>query len=258
LGLTKSSKELNRKAPLIVIHGPPKTGKTILALSISKYFGTGKPLDDVYHIGADMDALAGCQELNLEVPYACDVMDAFEDDSGRRRGVVPALGAIVKEVEESPATVKWCITDTASQLDTIFRNYYANVANQEKWPLFNSCLNAHVRLFNSLRLTGMGLIVLCHSKVPAEQDDTQLRLKANSATAANIIPSLTGQARDLYCGNCSLEGAYMNKKDPKTKEVTRILYPMGTREWEGGNRWGLTEEIENPNLRDILERKPGS
>jgi len=128
VGLIKSSKELNKKTPVITIFGPPGGGKTVLAATMSEYWRGPNTdnqiaISDMVWVVVDRGALESFDHLGYEIPYAIDMVEVLANTGS----LVPALKKMIASLkDEVPSEVKWVVIDTASQLGEVFCGYYAN------------------------------------------------------------------------------------------------------------------------------------
>jgi len=247
----------------ILIYGPPKTGKTFCAATMSKKWPVVIPpkgkvvLDDMAWITFDAGALSGLKSMGIRVPYvieAREILASFVDIEG----ALDHLYKLVKEVSDDGG-INWIVADTISMMDNYLSQFYRlkYKGGTDRWAVPNAVKNAHSTFYTELSLSGMGMIFLCHSK--ARPEDQKANVRASIAVPDQIKMSVTGQSDVTYNGNCSLTAPLISYRDTKTKKIVRKLYPQGGKGFEGGSRWAhLLNEVEEPHLGNIYKRVHGS
>jgi len=246
--IVTSSKNKTLQDVSLMIQGPVDVGKTFLAATASSKWPETLPsatwvdIDDMIWLQVDRCATAGFGEQKINIPHLIDIVDAI-----RSFGFDTALRMVFQEIEnlqEKFPQIAWVVLDTASRFDLVLRDHYSK--NFTKYDLWNAVLNMHVRFNTNLLMTGLKRIILTHSRVAPDTEAEKTKQKASQVTTSKIVPSLSGQARDMYLGDASMLAVLLAKRNPKTKELTRTLYPCGTSEFEGKNKWRLTLDIEEP------------
>lgn len=263
--LLKNSGDLP-KAPVILIHGPPKVGKTWLAATVSERFDAGGPLSDVLWLPWDNGAVDGLTEAGITMP-CLDIGQALAEKTNAKGSVnfVAATQTILAEAasEVAKGQIRWVVTDTLSMLDKGLNEHFerncpeTKEGNPDSLAMYRLIFNAHKRYHMALRAMNVGLIYLCHSKVlgdntkPAEA----MKRKATQAVDFAIGPDITGAANTVYKGEASLYLVVTAKQDPKSKKLTRSIAPFGGKGFEGGSRFtqNLSEE-EPANLHALLTK----
>jgi hypothetical protein len=260
-----SSSAKHRAQGDIVIHAPPKNGKTFFAASASEAYPdeldpeAPAVLEDMLWFSVDAGACAGFEEAGLECPNVINVNELIAD-LGPIAGVEAAL-KLAKQVKTSNPKIRYNVVDTVSQLDRYWTAHFGalRAGEENTYALFRDIFNAH-KLFHSnvLRL-GLRNIWLCHSKAVAEGNTIQAKnsQRAQKVPGIDAIqPDITGQARTVYIGNASLELVILAKISPKDRLKMRwTVYPYGGHGFEGSNRYHQSLELEEEaNLRKILAK----
>lgn len=262
--LLKSSNSLPKNASLF-IYAPPKTGKTEMAATASEFW-PGHPesgkfkkvvkLDDMAWILFDAGGLDSLRALNIEVPKLVTFWDAAEMYPDNMEAALLALVDTVAEVDAG-----YIVVDTISMADRYIFAEADRLSGGSGFDKFRAGLTWHTRFYTELSLLGLPIIYLGHAKAPVEVDGNTTRKKAMQAIMAPIIPDLTGQARTLYIGNCSLHGALTVRESRVGGKLNRkrVFLPLGGQGFEGGSRWeGLLEAEEEPDVKKLFGKVFGS
>ena len=201
----------NRTAGLrkkrVVAHGPPGSGKTFFAASLSKSWPKSLPakkwtkLSDVLWVPFDSGALDGLLEQKIEVP-SIDVDAILEEED-----VLGALEEITDIVyDESPEIV---VVDTVSKLDKEFLGFWnenaplAKGGAKDGYAIYREVLATHRRFHANFDALPCDVIFLCHSKPRPESADRKQRA-GGLPGMSDIDMDLTGQALNIYRQDSSL------------------------------------------------------
>lgn len=256
----------------IVIHGPPKHGKTFLAASASEFFpedmdelGSGKKfeLDDMLWVSFDDGATAGFRGAGLKVREL-----SFRPLLAQKPlpDALDLLAALVKKAFAAHP-VKYIVGDTISMLDRMLVDYYATLheSSENTFAMWKDVLRRHMRFRAAMSAIPAEKIYNFHSKaqLEASQKTPDQRARADAAKLPGgeaITPDISGQARTAYIGNSSLELTIKCLVAPGKgkREVRRVVYPYGSGGFEGSNRYHhVLEYEEEPHLRHIFEKIRG-
>lgn len=242
----------------ILVHAPPKVGKTFFSGTGSKFWPKELPskthvnLADMLWVSFDAGAVDGFKEMNISV----DEVDgaAVLSDYGVDKG----LPKLMDIIEENTKGRRFVVSDTVSMLDTILVDYYESRAPEgNTWWAYKKILEANRRYYTRLISTGVRNIFLFHSRVVNEALPNAAKKKAAQQTSGmgDIIPDISGQGRKVYVGNASLEGVILCKKVPGSSKLTRTFHGYPVAGFEAGNRFNLNlAEVEPADLSYILEK----
>lgn len=261
----------------LVIHGPPGVGKTWFAGTASEFWPELVPsakrieLLDMLWFQVDAGATAGFAEQNIVLPkgHVIDVRGAIA-----QHGLLKGLNGTMDLLDQQCQKLrpKYVVADTISMLDKFMVDYYEArcpmMDNGEPVPFwtFKQILMLHRRFYSRIMMAGAQVIFLCHSKVQAEikgsndfAKNASLGREARSVPGGfDIIPEISGQARNLYVGNSNIEGVLKARIMPGPgKQLMRFFYPQGSTNHEGKSRFTRSlkrEEGPNPSLRAIYDK----
>lgn len=245
----------------IMVYGPPKTGKTFLALTASPKFPEKLPapemvnLDDLFMLMFDEGGLDGLQEQNLFVPH----IDLSKTSGAElmNGGINTILLLLKKRIQEG--LTKTVVIDTLSSLDVTLTAHYRNEFEGKNGPqMYGSILAAHMKFFNGLRHLPCNVLILAHAKhtVDLGDDNQKARKKAESMPGfADTIPDITGKAGRFYARSVSIQIPMLAQKVGGKME--RSLYPHGYAGFEAGSRFSRLGQKEPANLNKLILKAKG-
>jgi len=258
----KDSNTLNDEHYIFTFHGAKKVGKSILALTGSKFFpkelSADSPvvLEDVMVWAFDNGALRGAKALGLQVPHVADfakvpyteIFDAVKQ-------------AVVKTAElAEKGLIKWLVCDTISKLDKKLKTYWREklAGSRDKFALYDAMLASHQKFFETVNSLPCHLVFLCHSKANLhEDDDTKVRAKASGLEGVQSLIELdiTGQAKDAYRGDSDMVAPVKKQRNGRGV-MERVILPEGDGFYEGSSRWqGILDPKGEPaHLGRLMEK----
>jgi hypothetical protein len=261
------------------ISGPKKHGKTFFAGTASKFWPTDldakEPVDltDLFWIACDNGALNGFNQYNLNVPNMLNMNEVLREvPLPKAVDVVKAAGMAAYE-----KGAEILVFDTISVFDSDIITYWSGrIREKEDGSIDNNTLYRNVlathRKMETLcrQLPFKYVIWLCHLKYEAEvrtydAKEKKKALQKKSAVDApgggQLIPAITGQARDMvYGANVDLDGVLFATQPPGGKEYIRKLYtqPDAGKGFSASNRYAnRLEPVEQANLRQIINKVEG-
>lgn len=253
---------------LIVIHGPPASGKTHLAATFSEYFPTKLPspkqvgLDDLLWIPWDAGACEGLRSHRIRVP-AVPVDTIIRDNATIVAGIREVIATAIVMAEQYGSRA--IVVDTITKMDKILVSHW-----QENCPIQNGTENTqamygkilanHVEFYSRLINSGRTIIACAHSKPVGEPRGDKEQHRINKAarqvagTHAVVIPNMTGQGKDLWTSDASLQIVTQFSAGPRGKDPTYTAFiDNEPRNWETKNRFRsvLQAQYTNANLLAI-------
>lgn len=281
-----SPKKVDAKPPRfsIRIDGPPKTGKTTLALTASKFcpphkeWNPDKPteLGDLVWIGLEENCLLYAQRRGIRVPN-------FLDWSGAGlniRDLIPAikgLPAAMRQYRDNGCTT--IVVDTLSAYESILiRDVIVEPDHQkdmDRIKAYGKVNDLHDMLFDKLRETEMNFIGLVHLNVnqPFGEDggnsaaaDAMKRQaqkqhdKVEAASVAGISSAFVPAMRPKAAGRWArlTDGVLVTFAEQRVvragvKELKYLFTSSPSNDYAAGGRWDLKGDQE-PYLRPHLEK----
>ena len=273
LVLLKKASSIVLTSSVVIIHGPPKVGKTWLAATASVHWPREIPakkktvLSDLVHIQIDAGATDGFPSNNIELDVL-DMRSAIEA-TGRPVNAASETLKVLQDYLRSNKQVTTVIVDTISVYDKFLTEWWGRNAPTtkdglvDKFAMYAAIADSHKRFHLGLTTMGKQIIYCCHSKAliePSGKDaqvrDAKLKREAASAVAASIVPDITGAALNLYRADASLQLVVgVRRGAGKKADRTRVVYPFGHDEFEGGSRFESALDFEEePNLKAILDK----
>ena len=264
------------------IHGYPGSGKTWLALSLSKYWPKCRAdgfiiipkkkvmLEDTIYIGHDKVGLAGALKANLFPKYCVD----FRSIMAKSQDLIEAIGHVSEEYREiidKDTNISVAIHDTISRFDDFVVDHhfdpdfavYSGYGESEKidrWGCWGEVARTHswYLVKTSTVPEGVACLYLFHQKVLTEPTgsqkakdtamEKQLIIKMGDRLV-NIVPAVSGKAIGAYTADCSIE-MVVAKKGKKRLLYLEVVDKMRTK-----NRF--QHEITEPqpaHLGKLMER----
>lgn len=256
-----------------LIYGPKKTGKTLLAATISDYFPEFDrvpvpapayvELKDVVWLAFDKSPTDTLLQFKLGVPRILDLRRLLRK-LGRDEFFF-RLPAVLKSYSDDDS--RFIIVDTVSEFDKLLRNWWSkNVPlsktgqenTMQMWTKFG---DDHLEFRYTLAeaYPGSRIIYLCHAKGVFEQQQESMRINMERTAAANdrgdITFDVTGQNGNGYASEGST--ILVTRKIPGVGNE-KARYEVLTDSdggWEGGTRFStLLPKVCEPNLKRILGR----
>lgn len=267
----------------INVLGPPASGKTTLACSVShKWNGAvsqDEPveLDDIIYVAWDPGALISVKQFGYTVKYEINVHALLGD--GTFKDVADAADKIVAEVSaiaRSDENVVAVIHDTVSKFDAKLASWAFREENQvygrngepDTRATWGMVSGAHEEYHSAAFEVPPRVlpIFLFHEKAiqaPTGSGDSAKVAKAKHEYVnlgdgdLFIQPELTGKAKERYLNDGSLELICMAKPtmsdDPNEYNYQVYPFPIKNRRAKSRLRHILKEALE-PSLRDIVEK----
>jgi len=257
----ENSKDRGLENWRILVYGPPKTGKTFLGLTASKFYPTSLPagemtdLDDVIYLDFD-DGLSGLSEQNLSVPR----IDLSKLDG---KGLVDALTEVPKAITPriKEGQTKTVVIDTISTLNTMLVAHYKQAYPDPRHQgiMYNEILRSHLKFFNSIRMLPCNILVLSHAqfKVDFTGDGTMSKKKQAESMPgqSEVVPDITGRAGNFYRASTSIMMPMLKRRMGGKND--RALYPHGYGGFEAGSRFAVLEEKEEAHLGKLIAKIKG-
>jgi hypothetical protein len=248
------------KIQQIGIIGPPGSGKTTAALSISDIFSGDIPakkhtvLSDTFFISADKGGFDTVRAYGYSAPGVdlSNIDPAVTDVSTELR---KALDTAIYGTQHKG--IKNIVVDTVSAIDNMLLVYAQR--NFDKYAMWNFILSAHTSLMHKLASTDATVVLIFHGKVIAGdqlnqegKDKLATRKKATMAEAVDTEIEVSGQARGFYRKHLSLLLTCM--RDPLIKQPTYKFYPRGKGSMEGKSRFWMLDAEEPANLKLLINK----
>lgn len=264
---------------IINIHGKSTSGKTFAACSASEYWPKNIPnkkpitLRDTLHIGWDRAATVGLRAEKIKMGYMVDVPSLLSVPDNDLESVMDGLCAEVHRLVNEDENIKVVIHDTATRMDKFLLDYHFHPDNiptsrrdnaPDTMAAFGNVLRAHSRYQTAMTMLPAGVIsiFLFHQRVIEEpvmgkdnvkKEQRQKQDLLRTSSDVSVIPDITGQAKNLYLNDASLE--FTCKKKQMGKNVTRVLCHQGADGARGKSRFEHILEDEEPiDLYGILQR----
>lgn len=244
----ESSDDVNRQHYRFVFHGPPKVGKTFLALTASEHFPDELPadpsvsLDDMMWWSFDAGALRGVEEQGIKVPHVLNFAPISGSD------IFPAVREAATKTAElvEKGLTKWVVCDTISTLDSKMKTHWrAKTADKGKFALYDAMLASHNKFFDIINSLPCHVIVLSHSKANVYEDEKSKNKQKAQAMSSQKTPDveldIAGAGKNEYRRHSDMVAPLLQERD-KRGQWSRNIYPFGHKGWEGGTRW--TRELE--------------
>ncbi len=280
----------------VLIYGPEDVGKTFAALSISSKWSPELVkcletntlpkkrilLDDVVHVGFDLNALFGVLERGIEVPHYFNVPALMTPPKkGEKRphfehveDVIEILpDAIIHKVVQTEA--KAVIFDTLSVAGQMFHKRakmktdngdFSSNGKVDTWEVgrwINGCFRAIHQLAMALPCM---TIFASHAKARtetgnAEQKSTKQKqakatFGAEAGSVPQVIPDIPGwqEIVNMFTANCSIICS-MSTEGSDKKNLKRWLHPAGGNGFMGKNKFRVNLEADEPaNLNAIFSK----
>jgi hypothetical protein len=266
------------------IDGAPKTGKTTLALTASKFcppqseWNPAKPveLSDLVWIGFEENCLLYAQRRGLKVPNFLDWSGA----SLTYRDLAPAIKSLpgaMKQYRDNGCTT--IVVDTLSAFesmlirDIVVEPDYAK--DMDRVRAYGRVNDAHDMLFDKLRETGMNFIGLVHLNVnqPFGEDGgnsaaaeamkrqaEKTHDKVGAASVAGLSTAFIPAMRPKAAGRWArlTDGVLVTFAEQRTvragqKELKYLFTSSPSNDYAAGGRWDLRGDQE-PYLRPHIEK----
>ena len=255
------------KPPSLLYYGPPKVGKTELAATASLYWKGKEPtsLDDMLWLEFDTDGTRTLTDAGIDVPHYISWQMCVSERNNDVEKALLLMQGLTREVLKANPEIRYIVADTISMLDMDFVQWCMDVEAKDSdkentQRAYGQVLNLHRRFFNSINPHPVGKIYLCHATVKSTDSmkgtakkNAERTKKAQSADLADVVPQITGKGRTIYIGSSSMEAVIL-KKTAGNGETSRVVYPNGTRDFEGGSRWeGMLPDECPPNIQEILK-----
>lgn len=246
----------------VLLYGPPKSGKTVCAATISEQCPEKLPADgvilhDVAWFLYDKDGTEALKDVGLNVPVV--------DFSGAAtykellKMEKEAIGALKSKI--AAGETKTLVIDTLTARDFVLTNYFGGVytSPQQKGMMFGAVKDAHQNYAKDLLPLDVRVIVLAHAKeVSGMMVDEKAAATKQAATQlpgfADIRPAMTGSIINWYRGTCSYIWPVRCKRKKGVAPEYTIL-TSGNSSFEGGSRGSNRLDAEEPaNLKNIFKK----
>lgn len=243
-----------------LLYGPPGSGKTVCAASISEFFPDELPaaqptlVRDVYYLQFDPDGMQSLLSLRLDAPgrdlSACTTKETLG------RGLIEAVMEIKEGIKEG--IIKAVVVDTLTAFDSVLlsigKKDFPSTADQAR--MYGWILQEQMQFGTLLKQLPIHLITTCHSKFVfnPSKDDTgfEMRKRAFSLPGqSDIVPELTGRGANYWKGVASNVWPLISYRQKGQKPRFTVL-PYGGKGFEGKSRLGGLDEEEPANLRKAL------
>lgn len=265
------------------IDGPPKTGKTTLALTASadcppqKEWDAKKPvsLNDLVWIGFEENCLLYAQRRGISVPN-------FLDWSGAElsyRDLAPAIkGLPAAMAQYKDNGCKTIVVDTLSAFESLLLKTIVYEPDYEKdmdrIKAYGRVNDAHDMLFDKLRETGMNFIGLVHLNVnqpfgeeggntpaaekmkkAAEKTHDKVEAMSVGGVSSAFIPAMRPKAAGRWAR--LTDGVLVTFAEEKivragVKELKYLFTSSPSTDYAAGGRWDLKGNQE-PYLRPHIQ-----
>ncbi len=249
----------------IMLMGPPKSGKTVLAATMSDFCPAELPnkgpiidLKDLLFAQMDVNGMESLRAMGLSAPFVdmskCNTMKEFREH--HKEFMQIARDRVSKGI------TKTVVFDPLSTLDAILvgeaHKLFPDAKNSgTKW---SDVQQKHMDFAKDiLRELDCNVVVTCHSKSNMNLIGDETAAAADSKKAgmmpgqATIVPAISRGAVKFYLAQTGALWALVCEKDKKGTE-TRYILPNGGDGYEGGSRYRGLAEREPANLKLVFEK----
>lgn len=245
-------------------HGPPASGKTRFAATVSEQFPekTGEKwvdLTDIVWLSIDQGALDGLSVEKLNIPFVPvrELMAA----AGAVQGSMDALLLLESILSERP-DVKFVVVDTLSELSERWMEVFTRASGDDTRSAYRQLGDTHTRwkarLDSICDARGVRVIFLAHSKARVLDDKaTEGQKKAAQAERVGndeIGLDIDGNGRHLYTRNASLVFAVKCKTSPKGENKYSVHCRGGDGFLTKDRLARLLNPEEPPDMRAIFKK----
>jgi hypothetical protein len=272
-----NSKEGYLQNNFLVILGPPKVGKTVLASTVSEFFPENvlakvpTEIPDVLYWQFDKKGTESLAALNLTAPtFKFDELDLLTTKNGKleldgfalERAILEAYEETKKRIAEGKT--KFIIIDTLSAYDNFWSAYLAQTITdpRQNGLKFDKLAQKHTTFRYALASLGVTVVVLCHTKYKGdpmmggapEIMAANAKAKATQMVAeARILAAITGQSGGAWT-NSGTTIWPISQLRPKGGPVSVVIHPNGKEGYESGCRYPGLADTEPGNLRKLFEK----
>lgn len=268
-----------------LIYGPKKTGKSLLAATISRYFPpyeNGNPvaakerttLEDTAWIAFDKSPTDTLVQYRCFVGKVLDLRMAFRK-LGRDEFFfrLPLLLSPIIQDEK----IKYVVVDTVSEFNRLLLNWwYKHVPTSDRgkentmamWTKFGDDHSELRYVLNDQMEIGgrrdRKLIYLSHPKGnmefvggsgTAEVQKVNEERKAEATGKGDIDLDITGQNGNGYGAECSMILVTQRMSAARNDRARYEVWTQGNESWAGGTRFStVLKPTEIPNLRTMEEK----
>jgi hypothetical protein len=267
---------------LINLYGPPGSGKTWCALTLSKKWPKDIlaprkriiTLDDVLHLQWDRAADIGLGPHKVRPKYKLNCAAMVGE-----YGFPKALAHILKDTKEmvhANDKIRVVVHDTVTAMDKYSFAHYrrrtevsVKTGKEDVRAVFGNHLQTHLEYQTEMSTmpAGVQAVFLFHEKV-VDEDSVNKMSKAESAKlkakklgdhTVYIFPAGTGSGINYYTNDSSLElfitaKKLLDKKGEPKGRYQRELHPISSEGRRTKNRFQhLLKESMEPNLRTMLD-----
>lgn len=246
-----------------MLHGPPGSGKTTTAATISKKWPGIRPagpkapvfLDDTLFFAGDADGLSSLHAIGIDAPQI-NLVELWEEYGFLR--TLALLPQLVTYAKEKWPTITRGVFDTLSAADEEAQNDSKHI--DDKRQFYGAVLDCHRR--NSIFIRGAGFdywVLNCHSKAFSEGETADSKRQATALRMAGggaIVPAIVGQGLSRYQRAVSLQTAMVLKEPgagkPSIYKLQTVTDPLG---FQAKNRYAqLLKKEEDPDFGAIVAR----
>lgn len=267
----------------IRIDGPPKTGKTSLALTASKQcphpkdWDAAKPVElkDLVWIGLEENCLLYAQRRGITVPNFLDWSDA-NLTYDKLEPAIKGLPGAMKQYQANGCTT--IVVDTLSAFESML---IRDIVTEPNYPkdmdrvrAYGRVNDAHDLLFDRLRMTGMNFIGLVHLNVnqpfgeeggnsavaeAMKRQAEKAHDKVSAASVAGLSSAFIPAMRPKAAGRWArlTDGVLVTFAKERVvragqKELRYLFTSTPSDDYAAGGRWNVNGDQE-PYLRPHLE-----
>lgn len=265
----------------IFILGSPKTGKTVLACTASKFAPVPlnpkvrTELPDVCFVQLEPNGIKSAIALGMVPKHTIDLSGseymvpvdfAAAPDKARTSNdalldwnkVRPALLAVAQYVRANPE-IRIVVIDNMSGFCEMTEAFFQKTCLKNGMPdtfeVYGQVKKAATWVFNLFRLEKVLVIGLSHTKVGAQQDQDKLESKAVGGDVTAMVAAMPAGSAAFW-GKATDATICTMRRKIKSGNAIKYEYKMlvtSSQKLPAGNRWNVEGEADS-HLRKIVEQ----